>query len=377
MKKNHIIIALFLAICLISCRKDNIIFPSEKEPITPPEHTEIQGFYLLNEGNMGSNKSTLDYFDYSTGNYHRNIYGEANPAVPKELGDVGNDIAIYGSKLYAVINASNKVEVMEAKTAKRNGQINIPNCRNIIFHNGFAYATSYAGPVEINPQYQQIGYVAKIDTSSLKIVEKCLVGMQPDGLAIANGKIYVANSGGYLMPNYENSISVIDIASFKETKKIKVAINLHRVCADKNGNIWVSNRGDYYNRLPKLYCIDSQLDLLTDSLNIPVANFHLDDEKLYIISVLSNYMSDEIKYCIVDVVSKQIVTHNFITDNKINEIKTPYGITINPITKDIYVTDAKNHVTPGRLYCFTKDGEYQWDVRTGDIPGHFTFLNKN
>ena len=41
---------------------------------------------------MGSNKSTLDRFDYSTGIYTRNIYGEANPDVPKELGDVGNDL---------------------------------------------------------------------------------------------------------------------------------------------------------------------------------------------------------------------------------------------------------------------------------------------
>jgi len=150
------------------------------------------------------------------------------------------------------------------------------------------------------------------------------------------------------------------------------------VCADKNGNIWVCNRGDYYNRLPKLYCIDSQLDLVTDSINIPVSNFHLDDEKLYIVSVAWNYttMSNEINYGVVDVISKQIITHNFITDNKINEIRTPYGITVNPITKSIYVTDAKNHVTPGRLYCFDKDGKYEWDVRTGDIPAHFAFLEK-
>lgn len=30
----------------------------------------------------------------------------------KELGDVGNDLQIYGSKLYATINVSNYIEVM-------------------------------------------------------------------------------------------------------------------------------------------------------------------------------------------------------------------------------------------------------------------------
>ena len=63
--------------------------------------------YLLNEGNMGSNKCTLGiFYDSTTGKYHRNIYAERNPSVVKELGDVGNDLQIYGDKLYAVINCS-------------------------------------------------------------------------------------------------------------------------------------------------------------------------------------------------------------------------------------------------------------------------------
>ena len=197
MKKIYLLIVLSIII-FSSCRKDDEIFFPEIEELGIPEYTSIQGFYLLNEGNMGSNKSTLDYYDYETGKYHRNIFANANPTVPKELGDVGNDIKIYGNKLYAVINCSNKIEVMDAKTAKRIGQIDIPNCRYIKFHNGYAYITSYAGPVELNPNYEQKGYVAKVDTGSLQVLDRCLVGFQPDELEIANGKIYVANSGVYV-----------------------------------------------------------------------------------------------------------------------------------------------------------------------------------
>ena len=133
-----------ISICLIfaACRHDDVIFIPEKVVVDQPEYTSISGFYLLNEGNMGSNKCTLDFYNYATGVYTRNIYSEANPSVPKELGDVGNDIGIYGSRLYAVINCSNKVEVMDAKTCKRIGQIDIPNCRYIKFHKGYAYVTS-------------------------------------------------------------------------------------------------------------------------------------------------------------------------------------------------------------------------------------------
>jgi DNA-binding beta-propeller fold protein YncE len=363
---------------LISCREETEIFIPETVPVAIPEYTSIQGFYLLNEGNMGSNKSTLDYYDYETGEYNRNIFAAANPTVPKELGDVGNDIKIYGSKLYAVINCSNKIEVMDKYTAKRLGQINIPNCRYIRFHEGYAYVTSYAGPVELNPNYEQLGYVAKVDTATFQVIERCLVGFQPDELEIVGNKIYVANSGGYMFPNYESTMSVIDIQEFAETKRIEIARNLHHLRADKQGNLWVTSRGDYYNQPSRLYWIDTKKDVLIDSLNIAVSNFHLDGDSLYLYSVEWSYisMSNEITYGIVDVVKKEIVTKNFITDGTEQKIKIPYGIMVNPITKDIYVTDAKNYVSPGTLYCFDKDGKQKWNVRTGDIPAHFVFLGE-
>ena len=85
---------------LISCRKEEPIIPSTDTDVTHGASTEsIKGFFLLNEGNMGNNKATLDYFDYETGIYTKNIYAERNPGVVKELGDVGNDLEIYGNKI--------------------------------------------------------------------------------------------------------------------------------------------------------------------------------------------------------------------------------------------------------------------------------------
>jgi DNA-binding beta-propeller fold protein YncE len=367
-----------LCLCLVACRKESEIFQPEVVTVDVPEYTSIQGFYLLNEGNMGSNKSTLDYFDYETGEYHRNIFAAANPAVPKELGDVGNDIEIYGGKLYAVINCSNKVEVMDKYTAKRLGQINIPNCRYIRFHKGYAYVTSYAGPVEINPNYTQQGYIAKVDTATFQIIDRCLVGFQPDELEIVGNKIYVANSGGYMAPNYESTVSVIDIPSFTETKQIEVARNLHRLRADRHGTLWVTSRGDYQSQPSRLYYVDLQTETLTDSIDIAVSNFHLDGDLLYLYSVEWSYvsMSNVVTYGIVDVAQKTVVTRNFITDGTEQQITVPYGIMVNPLTKDIYVTDATDYVSPGTLYCFDREGKQKWNVRTGDIPAHFVLLGK-
>lgn len=364
---------------MVSCREDDVIFIPEEVPVSIPEYTSIDGFYLLNEGNMGSNKCTLDYYDYSTGVYTRNIYGNANPSVPKELGDVGNDIDIYGSRLYAVVNCSNKVEVMDVATTRRIGQIDIPNCRYIKFYDGYAYVTSYAGPVEINPDYEQLGYVAKVDTATLEVVDRCIVGFQPDELDIADGKIFVANSGGYMVPNYENTVSVIDIATFREVERIEVAINLHRVICDSRGQLWISSRGDYYEEESKLYCYDIRKRRMVAELDVPVSSMHLDGDSLYIVSVGWSYitMQNEVTYAIVDTRSHEKVCDNFITDGTDKNIKIPYGVAVNPITKDIYVTDARNYVNPGYLYCFGSDGVQKWKVRTGDIPAHFIFVGNN
>lgn len=363
---------------LSSCRTDEPITPPEEEQHGDTMHTEIVGFYLLNEGNMGSNKATLDYYDYTTATYRRDIYAEANPNVPKELGDVGNDLQIYGGRLYAVINCSNKVEVLDAKTCKRIGQVDIPNCRYIRFHKQYAYVTSYAGPVSTDASHAQIGYVTRFDTATLELKDRCLVGYQPDELAVVNNKIYVANSGGYMAPDYDSTVSVIDVESFSEIKRITVAKNLWRVRIDSNGYLWVSSRGDYYDLPAKLYCIDTSTDKVIDSLDVAVSGIDIVGDSLYACATAWSYeeMDNVLSYTIVNTKTRKVVSQNFITDGTAQNIQKPYGLCVNPITHDIYVTDAKNYVNPGILYCFSPEGTQRWSVRTGDIPAHIAFLYK-
>jgi len=368
-----------LALMLAACRGPEVIPATEDVPAGEAHQNDIKGFYLLNEGNMGSNKATLDYYDYTAAIYHRNMYAMANPNVPMELGDVGNDLQIYGGRLYAVINCSNKVEVMDAKTGIRIGQLDIPNCRYIRFHGQYGYVTSYAGPVEIRPDYEQIGYVARFDTASLQIIDRCLVGFQPDELEILNGKLYVANSGGYMVPNYEHTVSVIDLATFTELQRIEVAVNLHRIRADRYGQLWVTSRGDYYSVPSRLYRIDPALNRVVEEIEVPVSNLDIVGDSLYFCSSEWSYieMQDVVTYGIINVRTHQVVSRGFITDGTESQIVKPYGLKVNPITREILLTDAKNYVTPGTLYCYSPQGRLQWQVRTGDIPAHIAFYNSN
>lgn len=377
MNRKLIYIAL-VSLLIAGCRRDEPVTPPEEEQKGEVVQNEIAGFYLLNEGNMGSNKSTLDYYDYTTATYSRDIYAEANPNVPKELGDVGNDLKIYGGRMYAVINCSNKVEVLDARTCKRIGQVDIPNCRYITFDGRYAYVTSYAGPVSLDASHAQIGYVARFDTAALQIDATCLVGYQPDEPAVVNGKLYVANSGGYMVPDYDSTVSVIDLTSFTETKRITVAKNLWRARADRYGQLWVSSRGDYYDTPAKLYCIDTNTDRIVDSVSMAVSALDIVGDSLYACATAWDYieMDDVLSYSILNVRTREIVSTGFITDGTDAQIQKPYGIKVNPLTRDIYVTDAKNYVNPGMLHCYSPAGVLQWSVRTGDIPAQIAFLYK-
>lgn len=382
---------LYFALLLIAtgCRHEEIVVPSEYEilpigirDISTFADDEPIGMYLLNEGNMGSNKASIDYLDFVNGYYIRNIYSERNPNVIKELGDVGNDIQVYGSKLYAVINCSHKVEVMDAHTCKRIGQIDIPNCRYIRFNRGKAYVSAYVGPVAIDPD-AQLGAVYEIDTTTLSITNKVTVGYQPDELEIMGEYIYVANSGGYRVPNYDYTVSVVEMYGMKQVEKIPVGINLHRIRRDRYDQLWVSSRGNYEDIPSRLFVLRKKEQftsdmVVDDTLDIPCSEMTILGDSLYFYSVSWNNQTEEnaVSYGIIDVRTHELLTDRFITDGTEADIKIPYGIAINPYTRDIFVTDAKNYVSSGVLHCYGKDGKKKWSVRTGDIPAHICFVYK-
>lgn len=367
----------FAAAALQGCQEDDPIIPEEVEVLPPETVTTVQGFYLLNEGNMNMNKASLDYYDYETGSYKRNVYGQANPDATLGLGDVGNDIGIYGSKLYSVINNSNKIEVMDVVTAKRLKVIDIKNCRYVTFANGKAYASAYDGEVQLGENSPN-GFVAEIDTTSLSITKTVKVGRQPEEMAVVGNKLYVANSGGYSPPNYERTVSVIDLKTFTKIKDIDVAINLHRLEADEDGDLYVSSRGDYYDIPSKLFVIDTKTDLIKKTFDIACSNLTIVGDKAYIIGSEFSYATFDyiINYSLINVKTETLLIESFLPKAVSDEIKTPYGLAVDPVSLNIFITDAGDYVSPGKLYCIDKNGNTKFTVTTGDIPAHFAFKTK-
>ena len=111
--------------------------------------------------------------------------------------------------------------------------------------------------------------------------------------------------------------------------------------------------------------------VLPPKINLDVVG---DSAYVYAVEWSHNTQKNTITYGIFNIRTKEVVSRNFITDGTDKDIVIPYGVKVNPVTKDIYVTDAIDYVTPGTPICYNKFGKLKWKVDTGDIPGHIAFL---
>ncbi len=385
---KQLLIYIWIVLTLVACRNDVMVVPMENiDTGGQATKSEIIGMYLLNEGNMGSNKATLDYLDLSgkdaTTHYYRNIYSERNPTTVMALGDVGNDCQVYGSRLWLVINCSNKVEVARSADAVRIGKVDIANCRYVTFNDGYAYVSSYVG-TQYGSSDSPLGSVYKIDTLSLQKTDSCSVGYQPEEMAIVDRRLYVANSGGYqgmTGQGYESTISVVDLETMQEKERIEVAPNLHRLKRDRYDQLWVTARGNYMNEASRIYWLskDTQGRMQVGGyLDQPVSDLCIVGDSLYFYgsqwSELT--MKNTVTYGIINVRTHEIVSRTLSNAPEIQKIRMPYGIIVNPIHRDFYLMDAKNYVSSGELLHFLPDGTFDWKVKTGDIPAHAAFLFK-
>lgn len=353
-----VLCSLFSIICLLpSCREVPTVYYDETLRFD-------SGVYVLCEGNMGTNKATIDYYDLRRDTLIRNIYPLVNPRVVFELGDVGNDIAIYGGKLYAVVNCSHKVEVMTTQ-CRRLTSITIPNCRSLAFSGRYAYVSSYAGPVEIRPDYAQRGYVARLDTATLRVVDTCLVGYQPNDVVAHGGYLYVANSGGYMAPNYDSTVSVIRLSDFTEVARIPVAINLDALCLDSvHGYLYVTSQGDYMSHPMATYRIHLS-DRRVEQMPFIGSGMSLVGDSLYFYS----YTFADAAYGIYDTGRDQLVP--FVPSYT---RPVPHGIYADPCRDRVYLTFSPSYTNPGYLGVYTRSGQLISTHRTGDIPAHMAGL---
>ncbi len=344
---NSVIKILVLLLILLSCKPED---PSE-------DHAELKnGLLVLNEGLFQQNNSSLSMINFETGT-HSMFFLQTNG---QNLGDVGNDMKRHGGKIYIVMNNSNVVHVLDAE----NGHLiqSIPfmdgtvgrSPRSIAFDGAKAYVCSFDGSV------------ARIDTSSLNIEAVTLVGRNPEALCVVGSKIYVSNSGGLDFPNYDSTVSVIDLTSFSEIKKINVGINPGKILADAQGDVYVIRRGDYGAVSPRLLKIDTNLDSVVYTLaGIDVLNMEYDNDQLFY--SYQNPGGGTPVIGVYNTLSESVENSNW-TD--LSGMNTLYGMKIDPDRQKMYLMEAHNYSSTGDILVYDLNGNYETRFGVGYLPSN-------
>lgn len=349
-----LMIAAALASVLSACNKDKITQTPEL-----PASEQRAGIYIVNQGNITHNNSSLSFYNYTTKTATADIFTSANG---RGLGDTGQDAKIYGSKMYITVNYSSTLEIVNAKTAKSIKQIKMVDGatdrqpRYVVFNKNKAFISSYDGTVAV------------LDTATLTIEKYIKVGRNPEQMVISNGKLYVANSGG-LSSTPDKTVSVIDLNTLTEIKKIEVALNPTTISADAFGDVYVIAYGTYPS-VPKITIIDNNTDVVKTTKDIDAGY----GTPFFVSGDIAYYYSDAGKIKVYNLKTQLVINDNFTIGG--TTLNAPYSLAVDPTTGEVFVTDAKDFSSNGKLFAYDKTGKYEYDIATGINPGAIVFVNK-
>ncbi|HLW40578.1 MAG TPA: DUF5074 domain-containing protein [Brumimicrobium sp.] len=332
-------------IAFTACKKDDPKYEPREEPFA-------NGLLTLSEGLFHQNNSTLSWIDLSTQTIEYDVFEEING---RKIGDTGNDMILYGGKIYMTVSTSSTVEILDKSTLKSvkhipfdyNNKIQQP--RYLAAHKGKVYVTSFDG------------YVTAIDTASLKVTKRVKVGRNPEGICVYDNALYVANSGGLDPDNVDSTVMKIDISTFTVTDTFVVGKNPGRLIADDYGTIYVVKRGDFFQNPSELIGINTANGAV-NNLGISATSFAKRGDYLYL--SFYNFTNGTSSVSIFNCASQSIEVDNFISNA---DIETLYGVF--PYKEDqLICIDAMNFTNSGYLLFFNAQGQLTESINIGLNP---------
>ena len=344
---------------------------SDDDTPTPPTPTTVtEGIFVVNEGTYGSIPGSLTSIG-KDGSITQDAFAKANNGMA--LGDTPNDALVYGSKLYIVANGDNLVWVLDRNTLKIKEQINTtelmgndkgkqPRC--LLAAGQYVFLSTFDG------------YVAAIDTTTYEAAHIYQAGSYPEGMAVSNGNLYVANSD--YGQNLNPSISIINLNTGEKAQDYTDELITNPQSIVTIGNsMYVLDSGWYDDNWTQhdagIRKIENGKVTMLANASLMAAN--VNDGLLYIVN--SPYSStEETTYTVYDCNTGQ--TRTFITGD---DIEYPAAIAVDPENGDVYIssyhvnadTGYADYSANGYVNQYRADGTFVTSYETGVGPTMLVF----
>jgi YVTN family beta-propeller protein len=361
MKLNKLMVALFAGSALfVSCNNDD-------DNNNGPQGAYDNGILILNEGGFMAGNASVSFLS-DTLSLQNNIYAANNPGAV--LGDTGQDIGLHENYAYIVLNFSNKIEVVNRYTFAHVATIEsgLVNPRYIAFEGGKAYVTNWGDATVTTDDY-----VAVINLATNAVTTTIPVAEGPEAIVEEDGKLYVAHKGGY---GYGNTVTVIN----GESNTVATTITVGDVPGSmevEDNKLYVLNEGlpSYVNDVdPSLNETAGSLSVINLNNNTVVStvafegmahpqNIDIEDDKIYCT------VGSEI-FSFTPGADLPAAPHAIFSTTP----QGVYGVYAFAVEDGrIYVGDAGNYTSNGKVYIYSLTGTLQNEFTVGVIPSGFYF----
>lgn len=341
------------SLLFVSCNNDD-------DSSNAPQGAYDNGVLILNQGGFGAGNASVSFLNESSV-LENNIFGTNNPG--NVLGDTGQDIGLNGDFAYIVLNYSNKVEVVNRYTFAHVATIEtgLVNPRYIAFEGGKGYVTNWGdGSVTTDD------YVAVINLATNAVTTTIPVAEGPERILEEDGKLYVAHKGGY---GYGSTITVINGANNTVTTTIAVG-DVPGTIAIEDNKLYVLNEG-----APSWAGAETTGSLSIINLNTNAVTSTLAFSGTQHPSNL--VIEDDIIYYTVDAdIFKTALNSTTLPTTPLftTAPQGVYGVYAFEVEDNhIYVADAGDYASNGKVYVYSLTGTLEKDVTVGVVPAGFYF----
>ena len=320
------------------------------------------GVLILNQGGFGNGNASVSYLSEDMNTFQNNIFSLVNPSII--LGDTAQDIGFYNDLAYIVLNASNKIEVVNRYTMVHIATIStgLSNPRYIAFANGKGYVTNWGNGTNANDDF-----IAVLNLSDNSVASTISVAEGPEKIIEEDNKLYVAHSGGF---NYGNTISVINTSTNTVATTITVG-DVPNSLEEENGILYVLCGGKSAwsgaESAGKLVKINLSTNTVSGSIDFAETTDHpsnlvIENNRLF-------YTLDS------DIFRMNLSATTLPTEALFSTTaQGVYGVYSFAVENNkIYVGDALDYSSNGKVYVYSLTGALLSSKTVGVIPAGFYF----
>ena len=345
------LLTLFFSISLIisGCKKDTYgpqpvnDDASGNQPVINTSNTRL---IICNEGNFTWGNASLSIYHPSNILIENNVFSAVNN---RPLGDVAQSTTIVNDKIYIIVNNSNKIEVIDKNTYQ--------SITTITGFNSPRYMAVFGSKAYVSDLYQNAIYT--VDLNSNQITGQILVNGWSEHLlkwgdtllieAITEKSVYLLNTA---------TDQIFDTLSFSSESSRGMIL-------DKNGKLWILFSGGTVNQIPSLYRVN-------------LTNRTIEEQLMFFPNSNPNYLTTpngEELYFIHDGIKKMSINDTVLPSTPVIPANNRnfYSLTVDSISGDIYVADAKDFVQQGIILRYNNTFQPVDSFTVGIIPGFMNF----